>query len=303
MKMSKNFEETCREFPILGGLITKANPTDKEVLKRLFGFASPLLGKGPTKAEHAMNTLKFIVDELIKRPVREQQQTDLTENENEDTEVQNKELNNESQVANGEKIPEARGSLAHQNNEDGFQTVKKRICHHFANNNCKRGLECKFAHPEICPTFAKFGPYRETNTRGCKGRNCELLHARTKWCRKAIRFNKCLNHNCKYEHFRGTITHDKINLERKKENQPRNSKPARAPGMGQHQYTSYSQAVKSSGSSPAEPTAEQNQAFLGINGLGLQQIIMAIHRDQCAMMNRMSEMERKLVGGGSPLRL
>ena len=278
--MAPTFEETCKEYPVLGNLINKANPNEREVLKRLFGYSAPSLGTGPTRSQLVMSTLKFVVDELVKKPIRDEKRKETKENSEEDVQIQNEETakQNGLERKTEEKQPEPDGS--------DFKTVR-RICKHFARNRCKKGSECNFSHPDMCPKFVKFGPYRETNPKGCEGKNCELLHARTKWCIKAVKFNKCMNPSCKYEHFKGTLTKQKPQSERqKKENVRFNRAVTNNFKPSQVNTLSYADAARLPVTD--QPGQHQeNQSFLGATSLNLQQMMIEV-------ISRMNNLEKQL---------
>lgn len=286
-KMAPNFEDTCREFPILGDLILRANPEEREVLKRLFGFSSPLLGSGPTKTQLVINTLKFVVDELVKKPAREEKRKRQLGSNSGGDRVEEIEKKPEAENKNESKLS-IQDEEHHKEDEQvsgEFKTVR-RICRDFTHNRCRRGLDCKFSHPDVCVTFAKFGPYRDSNPKGCHSKNCDLLHARSKWCIKAVKFNKCLNPKCRFEHFRGTVKKETPDWkERRKENAPVRSQPNHL-SKNMQRHNSYAQAAGAM-VTPKNQDTKTDQPFLGMESLGIQQLMMEV-------MNRMDNIERRL---------
>lgn len=291
--MAPTFEETCKEYTVLGNLISKANPEIREVLKRLFGFSSHLLGPGPTKSHLAMNTLKFVIDELVKKPVKQERQLLNTVGED-NIKTQGlieKSQDGSSEAKDGDDNLETTGTQVmrescNKGSGDGFKMVKK-ICRNFARNRCKRGVECRFSHPEICPIFAKFGPHRETNPKGCSVKNCDLLHVRSKWCIKAVKFNKCKNPVCKYQHFKGVLTIAKPNLELKKATRFQPTKTlAGDNSSAKPSHISYADAVRQVDGTFTQKT-QKPQPFLGKDGLDLQQFMTQ-------MLERMTNLERRV---------
>ena len=164
---------------------------------------------------------------------------------------------------------------------------------------CRRGTDCKFSHPEICYTYAKFGPHRETNPKGCKGKSCDLLHTKTKWCIKAVRYNKCLNPKCKYDHFKGTFTRQHLEATKRK--------VVNHTGTGHHKLSphptsfsspncnSYAQVTRITNPN-LRPKSSQSSAFLEEESLGLRQLMIKV-------IDRMGIIEQRLNLDPSALQL
>jgi len=311
-EVNHTLEEVCNKYPLLGEIIADANPDVKEVIKRTLGIPSPFLGKGPTKYELLQRSLKFIVSNVAKMSDKlEEKKAHLTaeggeENEGmkpedntllpEETEQEFSEMEQVKTNAHEQQEITVIQTTVETKAEEGFQQVnKKRLCRNYIRNKCKWGTECRFAHPDMCPTFAKFGPQRETNQKGCNQKKCDLLHIRSKWCMKAIRFNKCLNPKCGYQHFRGVLTKEKMEggKEKKEYNRVQSNattgKPRSSPQY--HQNRSYASVTKNIQENPAPRQPEPN-SFLDANSLGLQHLMMEL-------MARMSSLERKIQWGGT----
>ncbi len=271
-------EEICQEFPILSNLLSNANYEEREVLKRLFGISSPLLGPGPTRGDLAMRTLKYVVEELVKKPARKDK------NAEEPTLLEDKKVDKKSQSSVTEQI-----EIEVKPEEIGFQEVRK-ICRHYANNKCKRRQTCSFAHPDICQIYSKFGPLRESNPKGCNSKLCDLLHAKSKWCKRAVKSNKCMSPKCRFEHFKGVLTLEKLNSNQNKEFQ--RPMPQMSHNLGMKQ-PSYAQVTREESSKKLQPSTPTQTTFLGMEGLGLQHVLKEI-------LDKMNQLEKKIHLVASP---
>ena len=202
-KMGPNFEDylQAEEFK---HLFSKANISDKEVIRRTLGYKSSFLGKGRTKNTFLRGAVKLLVSVFLREPMEakvariqanpERTETPLQDYDDLVEESNGKKLSNSNDQTCAEIVAE----------KDEFTQVKiNKICKDWAKNKCKRGSKCRFMHPDLCDKFAKFGPHQKSNPRGCD-KSCNLFHPRGIWCMQALKHGSCKHgKECKYNHFRG----------------------------------------------------------------------------------------------------
>jgi hypothetical protein len=92
------------------------------------------------------------------------------------------------------------------------------VCKYYLRRECKygrKGDDCRFSHPKLCPKFTKFGGRRKD---GCnKGKECKLHHPALCW--KAVDGLVCSHKKCKFFHPTGikAVEKTKDAIERTKE--------------------------------------------------------------------------------------
>ena len=57
--------------------------------------------------------------------------------------------------------------------DDGFKTIPPPICRYYRTGRCKRGNNCNYQHPDICPEFMRRG-LKKFNLRGDVTRNVDF---------------------------------------------------------------------------------------------------------------------------------
>ena len=222
--------------------IKAPNINTRELLKRKFGLASAHLGPGRVKGKVVEDTLDFLIEALIKEPSRKEKKklvstvaptaaptttsttastaaptvastTASTPASSVDTTVASTNPAVVTARATEDTVaptPVASWGEAEteEGEEDQYQQVTRRVCWHFTKGRCKYGSNCRFSHPDICPAYTRFGPGSNTNPKGCPSKNCEMIHHKDKWCKRAIKTNRCLYHECQASHFKGVQRRD-----------------------------------------------------------------------------------------------
>ena len=110
-------------------------------------------------------------------------------------------LRNET-VQNSGIVPQTQSSSSAErgaNGEGGKNEKPPKVCGYYINRTCKfgpGGNGCKFGHPKMCRSFAKFGDKRRG---GCKkGELCNFFHPNLCW--QASGGFECNRKNCRFLH-------------------------------------------------------------------------------------------------------